>query len=60
MLNQIPEELAGPADTAFEKRKAQFRESPRDAAEENRLGGRVPGCREMADMAVGEIGRRQA
>src|SRR3984893_960141 len=60
MLDQIAEELTGPADTAFEEGKTQFREAPGDAAEENRLGGRMPGCGEMADVAVAEIGRRQA
>src|ERR1700745_1682581 len=60
MLDQIAEELAGPADTAFEESKAQFREASGDAAQEYRLGRRMPGCREMADVAVAEIGRRQA
>jgi len=43
MLDQIAEQLTGPADAAFEKREAQLREAPGDAAEENRLGGRVTG-----------------
>src|SRR6516225_3948843 len=60
MLDQIAEELAGPADPAFEKGKTQFREAPGDAAEENRLGGRMTGGSEMADMVVGKVGRRQA
>jgi hypothetical protein len=57
MLDQIAEELAGPAHTAFEEGETQLRETPGDAAEEDRLGGRVPGCGEMADVAVAEIGR---
>ena len=60
MLDQIAEELAGPADTAFEKGELQFRETPGHAAQEDRLGGRMPGCGKMADVAVAEIGRRQA
>ena len=43
MLDQIAEQLTGPADAALEKREAQLREAPGDAAEENRLGGRVTG-----------------
>ena len=33
MLDQIPEQLACPADAAFEEREAQFREAPGEAAE---------------------------
>jgi hypothetical protein len=41
MLDQIAEQLAGPADTAFEEGETQLREAPGDAAEEDRLGGRM-------------------
>ena len=51
MLDQIAKQLAGPADAAFEEREAQFREAPGDAAEEDRLGGRMPGCSEMTDVS---------
>ena len=60
MLDQIAEELAGPADAAFEKGETQFRETPGDAAEENRLGGRMADRGEMADVVICEIDRRQA
>src|SRR6516162_5286777 len=51
MLDQIAEQLTSPADAAFEKGKAQFREAPGDAAQEDRLGGRMPGGGEMADVS---------
>src|SRR5271169_1737098 len=59
MLDQIAEELAGPADAAFEESKAQFREPPGDAAQKDRFRGRMSGRSEMADVAVAEIGWRQ-
>src|SRR6266851_4335116 len=60
VLDQIAKQLIGPIDAAFKEGKAQLREAPGDAAEENRLGGRMPSRGEMADVAVGEFGRRQA
>src|SRR5208282_5632424 len=59
VLDQVAEQLRSPADAALEKRKPQFREAPGDAPQENRLGGGMAGSGEMADMIVGEIGRRQ-
>ena len=60
MLDQIGEQLAAPADPAFEKAEAQLREAPGDAAEEQGLGDRMAGGGEMADMVEGEIRRRVA
>src|SRR5271169_5376515 len=60
MLDQIAEQLRSPADAALEKRKPQFREAPGDATQENCLGGGMAGGGEMAEVVVGEIGRRQA
>src|SRR5213080_3811810 len=60
MLHQIAEQLRAPAATAFEEGEAQFREAPRHAAEEDALGGGMAGIGEMADMVVGEVGRRIA
>jgi hypothetical protein len=57
VLDQVGEQLAGPAGTAFEETKAQIGEAPRDAAEENGLGHRVPGGSEVADMVEREIAR---
>src|SRR5205807_4459926 len=57
MLDQIGEQLAAPADAAFEKPKMHVREAPRHAAEEQRLGHGMPGGGEMADVVVGEIAR---
>src|SRR5262249_26834032 len=56
MLDQVAEQLGAPADPAFEERKAQIREAPGDAAEEQTLRHRVPGGGEMADMIEGEVG----
>src|SRR5689334_25406407 len=58
MLDQIAEQLSGPADAAFEEGEAQLGEAPGDAAEEDRLRNRMAGCGEMADMVVDEIRRR--
>src|SRR5438067_10873838 len=58
MLHQIAEQLRAPADTAFEEGEAQFREAPGNAAEEDALGGGMAGIGEMADMVIGEVGRR--
>src|SRR5207237_4482460 len=60
MLHQIAEQLRAPADAAFEEGEAQFREAPGDTAEEDALGGGMAGIGEMADMVVGEVGRRIA
>src|SRR5438309_7919265 len=57
MLEQIGEQLAAPADAAFQKAEAQIGEAPRHAAEEQPLGDGVPGRREMADMVEGEVAR---
>jgi hypothetical protein len=59
-LTMPAEELTGPADAAFEEGKPQFREPPGDAAQKDRLGGRMPGRSEMANVAITETGRRQA
>ena len=37
MFDQIAEQLGGPTDASFEKREAQLREAPGDAAEKDRL-----------------------
>ena len=58
VLDEVGEELAGPADAALEKRKPQLREASRDAAEEDRLGDGVAGGREMTDVVVDEVRRR--
>ena len=55
MLDQIGEELAPPADAAFEEAKAQFREAPGHPAEKQPFRDGMPGRREMADMIEGEI-----
>src|SRR5207302_2116498 len=60
MLHQIAEQLRAPADAAFEEGEAQFRKAPRHPTEEDALGGRVPRIGEMADMVIGEVGRRIA
>ena len=52
MLDQIAEQLRGPADNAFEKRKARLGEAPCDAAEEDRLGDGMTGGGEMADLGT--------
>jgi hypothetical protein len=57
MLDQIGEQLAGPADPAFEEPEIDIREAPCDAAEEEALGDRVAGGGEVADMVVGEVAR---
>src|SRR5438552_2071002 len=57
MLDQIGEELAAPADAAFQKAKAQIGEAPGDAAEEEALGDGVAGGGEMADMVEGKVRR---
>src|SRR5690348_11149171 len=57
MLDQIGEELAGPAGAAFEEPEAQLGEAPRHASEEDRLGDRMAGGGEMADMVEGEVAR---
>ena len=59
MLDQIAKQLRGPADPAFEKGKAQFREAPCHTVEENRLGGCMPRGGKVPNMVIGEIGRRQ-
>jgi TolB-like protein/class 3 adenylate cyclase len=59
MLDQVAEQLRGPADTALDEGKTELRQTSGHAAQEDRLGGRMPGGSEMADMVVGEIGRRQ-
>src|SRR5439155_22411207 len=58
VLDEIAEELAGPADAALEEREPQLREASRDAAEEDRLGDGVAGGGEMTDMVVDEVRRR--
>src|SRR5262249_53739188 len=60
MLDEITEELAAPADSAFEESETQLREAPGDATEEDALGDRVAGRREMANMVVDEVARRVA
>src|SRR5215472_1937466 len=60
VLDQIGKELGGPADPAFEKGEIDIRETPRDPAQEQRLGDRMAGGGEMADMVEGEIARRVA
>ena len=60
MLDQIGEQLAAPADPAFEKAEAQIGEAPRHAAEEQGLGDGMAGGGEMADMVEGEVRRRIA
>src|ERR1051326_4440416 len=60
MLHQIAEQLRAPADAAFQEREAQFREPPSDAAEEDALRRGMAGIREMADVTIGEVGRRIA
>src|SRR6516162_1545841 len=60
MLDQIAEQLGAPARTPFEKGEAQLREAPGHAAEENRLGDGMTGGREVADVVVDKVGRRQA
>src|SRR5579885_243100 len=57
MLDQVAEQLAAPADAAFEEGEAQIGEAPGDTAEEQRLGDVVPGRSEMADMVAREVGR---
>ena len=60
MLDQVAEQLGGPPNPAFEEGEAQFREAPRHPAEEDALGDGVAGIGEMADVVVGEVGRRIA
>src|SRR5690242_226718 len=55
VLDQIGEQLARPAGAAFEEAKAQVRETPRDAAEEQCLGHGMAGGGEVADMVEGEV-----
>ncbi len=55
MLDQIGEQLAAPADAAFEEAEPQLGEAPGHAAEEQPLGDGVAGRREMADMVEGEV-----
>src|SRR6185503_3499024 len=57
MLHQVGEQLAAPADPAFEEPKAQIGEAPGHAAEEETLGDGVSGRREMADMVEGKVRR---
>src|SRR5215475_7499214 len=57
MLDQVAEQLAAPAHTALEERKAQIRKTPGHAAEEQRFGDVVAGIREVTDMVEGEIRR---
>src|SRR5215469_11352401 len=60
MFDEIAEQLTAPPDAAFEERETQIREAPRHAAEEQRLGDIVAGCREVADMVEGEVRRAHA
>ena len=57
MFDQVGEELAAPADPAFEEAEPQIRETPGDAAEEEALGDRVAGGGEVADMVEREVAR---
>ena len=59
MLDQVTEQLAGPAHAAFEEGEPQSREAPGHTAQEDGLGDRVAGGGEMTDMVVDEVGRRQ-
>ena len=60
MLDQVAEQLAAPADAAFEEGEAQIGEAPGHAAEEQRLGDVVAGRGEVTDMVEGEVGRAVA
>src|SRR5262249_9939709 len=60
MLDQIAEQLAAPADAAFEEGIPQIGEAPGHAAEEQRLGDVVTGVGEMTDVIEGEVRRAVA
>src|SRR5262249_32751035 len=60
VLDQIGEELAAPADAALEEPEIDIGKAPGNAAEEQRLGHGVAGCREVADMVESKIARRVA
>ena len=56
MADQVRVQNTGPADAALHESKLERGESPRDAAEEERLAHRVGALREVADM-VGHVVR---
>ena len=60
MLDQVGEELAAPADAAFEEGEVEIGEAPRHAAQEKPLGDGMAGGGEMADMVEGEVAGRVA
>src|SRR5439155_16084258 len=60
VLDQIAEQLAAPADAAFEEREAQVRKASRHAAEEQGLRHAVAGRGEMTDVVEREVGRAVA
>src|SRR5712664_4365312 len=59
VLGQVAEQLAGPAHAAFEEGESKVREAPGHPTQEDRLGDRVAGGREMPDVVVDEVGWRQ-
>src|SRR5262245_47162013 len=60
MLDQIAEELAAPADAAFEEGETQIGEAPGHAAEKQSLGDVMAGRGKMTDMVEGEVRRAVA
>jgi hypothetical protein len=60
VLDQVGEELAAPAHAALEEGEVEVGEAPRHAAQEQALGDRMPGRREVADMVEGEVAGRIA
>src|SRR5207248_2682129 len=57
MFHEVGEQLAAPADAAFEEAEPQIRETPGDAAEEEALGDGMAGGGEVADMVEREVAR---
>src|SRR5262245_24057509 len=60
VLDEIAEELAAPADTAFEEGETQVWEPSGHAAEEQGLGHVVAGRGEVTDVVEREVGRAVA
>ncbi len=60
VADEVRVEHAGPAHPALQEREVEVGKAPRDPAEEERLGHRVPRGGEVADVVVAEVGGRVA